>query len=799
MRPLLYAAILCAFAQAAEARPFTVDDLLKLEAAGQAQFAPGGRWLVIQTFAGQETAGRFDSDHQYRRALGRLWVVDLARPGQARPLLAAKSGVGYTPGPISPSGRRMLVNRLADGVWEAGIVELATGQGRWLGVSIDLPIWGRSAAWRSDEELIALVTPRDRPPLYLRVGSQAQAVLPERWARTARGEESVTVIGSGAHLGRGAAAPASRLVSIRAADGAVTELAKAEYFDLELSRDGRYVAAERLAGDIQLAPDQPPHGASATRERALDVVDLERRSIWRPAADYDLASHLLVWSPTGGRLLVYGRKPGQSWEAGRLLIADPANRETRTLAQKPAVVSVDGVETVRAGWWFNAPFTWTGPESGWRWADRPAATVAPLPNGSSRVYTTGRRAIALSGGRLWTAAAPDAAPVDRGTWRTLPTGAFGDGSRISSAAIEQGESLVGVRGERLQRATADGRIEDLAALSADESVLAVGDDRILVARADARGRTALILRRGQADQTVLTLNGFLETVDFGGMAPIAHVGRDGAVLTSWLILPAKPVSHPPPVVVLPYPGAVYEATKAPEAVAPGAPSFTTNAQLIAAHGYAALVPSLPRDAASHEPAAGLARDILSAVDAAGAQGLIDSRRVALWGQSFGGFAALSAAAQSDRFFAVVDTAGPTDLSFSQGRVLPQGRVRPEDGLTLLAAIGWAETGQAGLGAPPWVAPERYWRNSPRLQADKIKAPILLAYGDLDPVGLDEGEAMFSALYRQGKDARLLTFWGEGHVILSPGNVRRLYGEALAWLDEALARRDAAASTERRAP
>jgi dipeptidyl aminopeptidase/acylaminoacyl peptidase len=55
----------------------------------------------------------------------------------------------------------------------------------------------------------------------------------------------------------------------------------------------------------------------------------------------------------------------------------------------------------------------------------------------------------------------------------------------------------------------------------------------------------------------------------------------------------------------------------------------------------------------------------------------------------------------------------------------------------------------------------------------------------------QGEEMFSALYRQGKDAKLLTFRGEGHVVLAPGNVRRLYAEGLKFLDDALGSPEAA--------
>ena len=46
--------------------------------------------------------------------------------------------------------------------------------------------------------------------------------------------------------------------------------------------------------------------------------------------------------------------------------------------------------------------------------------------------------------------------------------------------------------------------------------------------------------------------------------------------------------------------------------------------------------------------------------------------------------------------------------------------------------------------------------------------------------------MFSGLLRQNKDAELVIYWGEGHIIRSPGNLRDLYARGLAWLDAYLA-------------
>jgi dipeptidyl aminopeptidase/acylaminoacyl peptidase len=98
-----------------------------------------------------------------------------------------------------------------------------------------------------------------------------------------------------------------------------------------------------------------------------------------------------------------------------------------------------------------------------------------------------------------------------------------------------------------------------------------------------------------------------------------------------------------------------------------------------------------------------------------------------------------------------------------------------------------ESGQGRMGVPPWADPARYARNSPLLQADAITTPLLLAHGDQDgAVPLTQSEAMFSALYRQNKDALLVTYWGEGHYISSPGNVRDLYARVREFLDAHLA-------------
>ena len=67
------------------------------------------------------------------------------------------------------------------------------------------------------------------------------------------------------------------------------------------------------------------------------------------------------------------------------------------------------------------------------------------------------------------------------------------------------------------------------------------------------------------------------------------------------------------------------------------------------------------------------------------------------------------------------------------------------------------------------------------------APVLLIHGDGDFVRLSQAQEMFSALYRLGKDAQLLTAYGEGHVISSPANRQAVTSHTLAWLQSALCR------------
>jgi dipeptidyl aminopeptidase/acylaminoacyl peptidase len=85
-----------------------------------------------------------------------------------------------------------------------------------------------------------------------------------------------------------------------------------------------------------------------------------------------------------------------------------------------------------------------------------------------------------------------------------------------------------------------------------------------------------------------------------------------------------------------------------------------------------------------------------------------------------------------------------------------------------------------MGSPPWKDMGRYILNSPIFQVDRVHTPLLIVQGDLDYVALQQGEELFNSLYRQGKLARFVRYWGEGHSPSSPANIRDMWQRIFEW-------------------
>lgn len=807
MRRLAPRLLACALfgAQAAQASPFTVPTLLAQERLGPVSFDPSQRWLVVPTIAPYASAPRWDLEDFTPMTITRLRVVDLTGEVPPRTLPAKVGGLedwGWTPGPYSPSGDRMAMVRARGDQLEAGVLDLATGQAVWTGLYPVDGVMGRTLQWRSDQELLVVAKDPAAPSLFGVLGLPVQRRQADLWRATHENRVAVTVVGSGRFLEETPSAPANRLMSVDAATGKATSLASGTFFDLEIAPGGRYAAMLQGGAPLRLDPKAAIHTVDPRNRRRLAIVDLDTQETFAPCIDCDVEADLLAWSPNGRSLIVFARQDTEAWDQGHYRRIDVAGR-TESRLDDPAVTPMTettgwGARVPRADWMGQTPLL-LGRSSGP--AEATGDWFAFGPGGTKDLTSR-----LPPGKRVLAAVAPDAivVAVNGKLWRVDARGratAWGAGTPVRSTGLPGGDrlsfnnrpSIAGLAAletpgkARPPAIRVGAKARPIGVVpGAGETVLATAPRAaaIAVLARDSHGVETVRLRRAGANPvTVATVNAHLAAVDFADPRPVVHAGPRGEALTSWLYLPP---GHAPgarlPLVIIPYPGKSYPA--APAANAPPARQLFLNAQVLAAAGYAVLLPSLPIDEA-REPADGLADRLLAIAEAAAAaEPSLDLDRLALWGHSYGGWAVLMAASQSPRFRAVVAGAFIADLASNYARSNLFGALAPDVDVGLGGDFGWTELGQARMGVPPWADPGKYARNSPALAAGKITAPLLLIMGDLDG-NPSQARTMFGAMFRQDKDALLLTYHGEAHVVMTPSNVADLHERLLRFLGETL--------------
>lgn len=781
-------------ATAAGARPFTIDDLLHQEAFGDVALDPLGLQLVIERRGPYDAGGPFGYGQQNGLAASRLLIADLARGGPAEPLMPQPAGCGYLAGPWAPDGQRLAVYRLCGTAWELGVVDVAQRVVRWLGVTPASDATGRSVQWRSDRAVLVIARPPEDPPRELRSDWQSAVRLPPRWRATADGRGAHTVIGSGAYREVTDRPAPAQLLAIDAVTGAKAALLQGDFIDLELSPSKRYLALLETGARLQPDAARSPQGdwGVASEAHHLAVLDLQTFETTRPAPALDLMTTLLSWGPTCDRLLVFGRAPGAAWTDGRLRLYDARDHRSLPLDATGLAPALRWRPEALATTWVDddpvvqAHVRGATRRDWWRLSSEPPVNLtAGLAAAPDAAVGGGAALTVVAADRLWRIASDgvakslSTAPTTVLAWprtRASERLTFAVGARVQTPVASKGERLLFADGRRAP--TAAGHGETVVAFSP-----ALG--ALVTLRTSRQGGGALVLRMPRGSNQVLaSVNDAWRDVDVLRPLAIRHLGADGAALTSWLYLPTnpprRPPRRPPPLIVRPYLGDNYRV--APR-FKPPVLGLAADVRVMVGHGYAVLLPSLPLPMNAREPLADVGDEVLAVVDAAAAQapGGFDPSALALWGHSYGGYTALGVATQTDRFRAVIAMNAPTDLISLYGVFQPSWRVSPEDGVWAAWSAGFAEDSQGRMGAPPWIEAIRYARNSPVLLADRIHAPVLLIQGDQDPIPVSQAEEMFAALYRQGKDAEIVTYWGEGHIISSPGNVRDLYARAFDFL------------------
>lgn len=150
----------------------------------------------------------------------------------------------------------------------------------------------------------------------------------------------------------------------------------------------------------------------------------------------------------------------------------------------------------------------------------------------------------------------------------------------------------------------------------------------------------------------------------------------------------------------------------------------------------------------------------AAVDYAVSLGVVDPKRIAVMGHSYGAFMTANLLAHSDLFRAGIARSGAYNRTLT-----PYGFQNEE--------------------RTYWQAPQVYYDMSPFSFADRIKAPILLIHGEADdntgtyPI---QSERFYAALKGQGATVRLVTLPLEPHHYGARESVEHMLWEMDRWLD-----------------
>jgi dipeptidyl aminopeptidase/acylaminoacyl peptidase len=168
------------------------------------------------------------------------------------------------------------------------------------------------------------------------------------------------------------------------------------------------------------------------------------------------------------------------------------------------------------------------------------------------------------------------------------------------------------------------------------------------------------------------------------------------------------------------------------------------------------------NAGNREWAAKMHDDLLDAVDHLVAEGIVDRERVAIYGGSYGGYAALVGATFTpDVFRCAISMVGPSNLN-----TLIESF--PEYWKPMIAL--WHK--RVGEDA------DFLWSRSPLSRVQDIRIPMLIAQGQNDPrVKRAESEQIVAAMAEHGIDHEYVLYENEGHGFVKPENRLDFYHRA----------------------
>ena len=255
----------------------------------------------------------------------------------------------------------------------------------------------------------------------------------------------------------------------------------------------------------------------------------------------------------------------------------------------------------------------------------------------------------------------------------------------------------------------------------------------------------------------------LSAGQLAAVRPITLPSRDGLALPCHLTLPPERAG-PHPTVLLVHGGPWYRDSA----------SYDPEVQFFASRGYAVLQVNMRgstgygkafMQAAKGELAGRMHDDLIDALDWAIGQGHADPDRVAIYGCSYGGYAALIGAGFTpDRFAAAIDYSGVADLRTLVRELPPFAREALVNNWIAYAGDPDIPAQNADMLA-----------RSPMSRLDQIRCPLLVIHGAQDVrVRLGQAEAVVNTLRNRGHEVEFLVNEKEGHWFINQDSNFQLY-------------------------
>ncbi|MCS6822090.1 MAG: prolyl oligopeptidase family serine peptidase [Microscillaceae bacterium] len=198
-------------------------------------------------------------------------------------------------------------------------------------------------------------------------------------------------------------------------------------------------------------------------------------------------------------------------------------------------------------------------------------------------------------------------------------------------------------------------------------------------------------------------------------------------------------------------------------IVPAPSPSTIRTCMFTSNGYLVFMPDIPYRKA--EPGKSAYDAVISGVLSVIEKGFVDTKRMAIHGQSWGGYQTVYLITQTNLFACAMAGAPVVNMTSAYGGIRYG---------TGVSRIFQYERGQSRIGATLWERPFAYLENSPLFNLHKVQTPLLIMHNDRDgAVPFTQGIELYMGLRRLQKPVWMLTYNGEDHNLIENKNRKDL--------------------------